>query len=494
MKSTKIYTSLLAATLLLGSILFFSCKKNPAEPPVRAVATGPAITIQQLRNMYNGVSIKFTSNTILYGVVTCDEASGNLYKQVYIRDNSGAFAATKYYGAMSLHFLQGTSGFLNVGDSIAINLNGLLLDKSSGGSLQIDSIIAIDNITHLKAGLNPQPIVVTIPQLNTYSNTIGGGFIFDGQLVQLNNVEFVSSEVNTTYAIYQAPPVIAAPQNVNKYIGDSLRNTIVAYNSGYANFATSIIPYNSGSVVAVANLYSTMQLTIRAYTDINLNKPYNIIKYDTITQNFSNAGLSSKSPVLLTGWTSIAYQGSLTWQGTQYGNPFSQFGNPLNWKYCPGASNYHAPTNDIINDMWLISPPILDNNYATGSGPTKYFDFSSAAQYVPNANVKLLSVLVSRTFDGTNIIPGDWTDISTLPNSPFSRINQSTSPPNFTYAHNIMYGNSIFSPAHVPITISPLPSGGTPTFYIAFRYKTNANVTDSTGSSYFLGTLFLRNN
>ncbi|HXD91730.1 MAG TPA: DUF5689 domain-containing protein, partial [Bacteroidia bacterium] len=141
MKSTKIYTSLLAIALLLGSLLFFSCKKNPTAPPTLAVATGPAITIQQLRNMYNGISIKFTSNTILHGVVTCDESSGNLYKQVYIRDNSGTFAATQNYGAISLHFLQGSAGFLTVGDSIAINLNGVLLDKSGGGSLQIDSMI-----------------------------------------------------------------------------------------------------------------------------------------------------------------------------------------------------------------------------------------------------------------------------------------------------------------------------------------------------------------
>lgn len=489
MKSTKIYTTILATTLLLGCLLF-SCKKNLSEPPTRAVATGPSITIQQLRNMYNGANIKFTSNTILTGVVTCDEFSGNLYKQVYIRDNSGSFAATNHYGAISLHFLQGASGFINTGDSIAINLNGSLLDKSGGGSLQIDSIIPIDQIRHLKVGLNPQPLSVTIPQLNTYTSAMGGGFIFDGQLVQLNNVEFVSSEVGTTYAIPQMFP--AAPKNVNKYLGDSLKNTIVTYNSGYANFAQNniLIPNNSGSIVGVANLYTTMQFTIRSYADINLNKPYNTIVYDSISQNFSNAGLSSKSPVLLNGWTSIAYKGALNWQGVQYGTPFSQFGNPLNWKYCPGASNYR--TNDVQNDMWLISPPIVDNVYAHGAANSKSMNFSIAAQYCTNQ--RLLSVLVSNTFDGTHLDPTQWVDISSffpgIPASTGASSNGGT--PSFKYPYGNQFG--------VPLTLKNIDvtTGGTgthtPTFYIAFRYQssTNPSYPDSSGSTYLLGTLVLK--
>src|ERR1700739_1898231 len=138
MKSKKYISFFLTVILLAGVSLLFSCKKTPSPPPVQAVATGPTVTIQQLRNMYGtdnggtgGLNIHFTSNTILNAVVTCDESSGNLYKQVYIRDNSGSFSDTKHYGAISVHFLQGTSGFLNVGDSIAINLNGSLLDKTS---------------------------------------------------------------------------------------------------------------------------------------------------------------------------------------------------------------------------------------------------------------------------------------------------------------------------------------------------------------------------
>jgi hypothetical protein len=476
-KQISFFASLL---LMLGVLLFSSCHKNPAAPSPKAIATGPAVTIQQLRNSYAGMNQKFTSNTILNAVVTCDESSGNLYKQVYIRDNSGTFATTNYYGALSVHFLHSSQGFLNVGDSIAINLNGGSLNKSSGSSLEIDSLEARISIIHLKSGLAVPPLTVTaIPQLNTYVNTTGGGFIYDGQLVQLSNIEFVAPNVGTTYAVPQAPP--AAPQNVNKYINDFTGNTIVAYNSGYANFAGQTIPSNSGSIVAISNLYTTMQLTLRSAVngDINLTNGYSPMVYDTITQNFSCAGLSGKSAITTAGWKTIAYQGSLNWQGLQYGNA-SLNANPTNWKYVPSASNYK--TADSVNDMWLISPPIVD----LGGTPTKKIDFSTALQY--GTSKRLLRVYVSRSFDGTNIIPSQWTDVSSF--FPTIATTSTNGYPSFKYAHG---NSSPYNPSPVSLTVG-VP-GSTPTFYVAFRYRTNSSVLypDSTGSTYLLGSFVLRN-
>ncbi len=478
MKKTKHISFFANLILMLGVFVLASCHKTPAPPPQKAIATGPAITIQQLRNMYVGVNTKFTSNTLLNAVVTCDESSGNLYKQVYVRDNSGIFAATNYYGALSIHFLHGTSGFLNVGDSIAINLNGGVLSKSSGGSLEIDSIEAKNSVIHLKSGLNPLPLVINaLPQLNTYSNTTGGGFIYDGQLVQLSNVEFVAPNVGTTYAIPQAPP--AAPQNVNKFISDFRGNTIVAYNSGYANFAMQTIPNNSGSIVAISNLYTTMQLSLRSAIngDINLTNAYNPIVYDTITENFSCAALSSKSAITTAGWKTIAYQGSLNWQGLQYGNA-SPNANPTNWKYSPAASNYK--TTDTRNDMWLVSPPIVDH----GGGVKKYMDFMVASQY--GTNKRLLSVLVSGSFDGANIIPSQWVDISSF----YTHIPATVSQTSGSYPNY----KSAYSGGFTPTPFGFVPPSNPGTFYVAFRYQASNNPSypDSTGSTYLLGTFVLK--
>jgi hypothetical protein len=487
MKNTK-YIHFIFSTFIIAAIVgsFFSCKKTPNAPPVQQMAMGPHTTIDSLRNRYQGVSIKFTSNTILTAVVTCDEASGNLYKQVYVRDNSGEFAETHYYGAISLHFLYGTSGFLTVGDSIAVNLNGATLAKSSGGSLEIDSIIGIDQVTHLKSGLHPQPLVVNLPQLNHYSVTPSNPglkqFIYDAQLVQLNNVEFIQSNVGTTYAIYQPPPVTIAPKNVNKYLSDSAGNTMITYNSGYANFATVTIPNNSGSVIAVANLYTIMQLTLRsdANGDINFNQPYNPIVYDVINQDFTCAALYSKTPVYTAGWNTIAYKGTIYWQGGQYGNPPA--GNSsADWKYGPSVSNYKAG-NDIEDDLWLISPPIVDH----GGGAKKYMDFTTALQYGTSTSFRCLSVLVSGSFDGTHIDPTQWTDIT--PYYPkIATTSTNGNYPTFLYASNGQQS----APASFTGFVPPANNG---TFYVAFRYQTNINVPDSSGMTYFIGDFILKNN
>ena len=463
--------SFFGGVILVSAIaLFFSCKKKFNEPTHLEIATGPSITIQALRAMYANQNIKFTSNTILNAVVTMDETSGNIYKQAYIRDNSGP-ATTGGYGAISLHFLNSSNGFLATGDSIAINLNGVTLDMSAGGSLQLDSIIPTMKIIKLKTGLNPLPLIVNMPQLNTVVNST---YIYDGHLIQMNNVEFVTPNVGLPFATGQNPP--AAPISVNRYISDCTGNTIVCYNSGYANFAYTTsspitIPNNSGIITAIANVYNTMQLTLRSYPEINLTASYCPVVYDTITQNFSCAALESKKAIMAAGWKSFDIAGSMMWTGLQYGNP------PI-YRYSPSVSNYK--TNDVRNDIWFVSPPIIDH----GSSPTKSIDFSSSIQY-PTAK-KLLTVLVSRTFDGTHIIPSQWTDITGY----FTKINQATPPPNFQYAHWATCSSNIFAPCPVPITVG-VP-GSTPTFYLAFRYQTNTNYTDSTGSTYVLGTLILK--
>jgi hypothetical protein len=443
----------LFAILTLVFVVVFSCKKDykPVEPT--PIATGPAVTIAQLRAMYTGQSIKFTSNTSLYAVVTMDETSGNIFKQVYLRDGSGS-TITSGYGAICMR--QTSSGGLYQGDSVCINLNGSTLDMSNGGSLQIDSVNVIKQVAKIKTGLNPVPIVVTMPQITT---------AFDGQLVQLYGVEFIQDNVGSTYAIPQIAP--AQPVSVNRYINDCVGNEMVAYNSGYANFAGQVIPNANGSIVAIANLYSTMQLTLRSYADINLNSAYCPIILDTMNQNFTTAALSDKKPVLLAGWKNIAYEGSIRWNAATWGtSPFTHLS--------PSASNYKSV--DARNDMWLISPQIM---YA-GGGVNKYLNFSTAVQY-PNGN-RQLSVLVSGSFDGTNIIPSQWTDLSTTL-FPYIAINNT--PPNFRWASN---SQPDFSNQPLVGFVPPNNSG---TFYIAFRYQSNQN--DSTGLTCLINKVIIRN-
>lgn len=498
MKTTKYMRFVTAIIFVVSIAVFSSCRKNPTAPPTQSFTFGPSVTIQKLRHLSDSiqvsgqqVSIKFSNtNTILYGIVTADEVSGQLYKQVYVRDYSGTYAGTNHYGAICLRFQTSTYGTLYEGDSIAVNLNGVRLDMSSGGSLQLDSIFSphFPYVKVLKSGLNPQPLLVTLPQLNTFTNVSGltkPQFVYDAQLVQLNNVQFIQPNVNTTYAIPQSYSVnitSTPPQNINKYVCDANGNTMVAYNSGYANFASQIIPNNSGSMVAIANLYTTMQLNIRSFQDVNLTGAYTPIVYDQVTQNFSCGGLYNKTQVYTAGWQTFDLQGNLFWQGSSYG-AFPNYG------YAPSTSNYKTSTQK--NDIWLVSPPIVNAFPSNGGLYSKKIDFSTAYTYGTNA--RLLSVWVSNTHDGIHMIPSQWTDVSSFfPYIP-SGASLTLQPPNFHFMSSGPGHSSIttggFSSSPIPITVG---TGSGQYFYIAFRYRSNTNYADSTGSTYFLGSLVLQ--
>jgi hypothetical protein len=450
---------LVTISCALGVLLVFSCKKTYAPVPPRAIATGPSISIAGVRALYTGFNVKFTSNTLLHAVVTMDETSGNIYKQLYIRDNSGT-SVTNGFGAITIKLT--TTSNRTVGDSIAINLNGCTLDISSAGTLEIDSVNPVTQIIPIKTGLNPQPINVTIPQL--------GNNAFDCQLVQLNNVEFLNSFIGQPYAVAQNPP--AAPINTTTAINDCLGNSLPCYTSGYANFAYTVannilIPYKNGSVVGISSLYGSMQFTIRSAADINLTSTYCPVILDTMNQTFPT-GLISKKPIaLLPGWSNIAYQGSLFWEGGSYSNAVSTF-------IVPSASTFNS--KDARNDMWLVTPAIEYH------GVQKYMDFSLSTQY-NTTNLAQLSVLVSTSFDGTHIIPSQWTDISS---SAFPYISNTTTNviPHFTWATN-------GAQSYQSHTLAPIATGTMSTLiYIAFRYQGNRQ--DST-ASFFINNVIIRN-
>ena len=431
-------------------VLNFSCKKEFKPVAPTTIAVGPSITIQGLRQLYAGVNLKFTSNTSLYGVVTMDETSGSIYKQVYIRDNSGT-STTNGYGAISLHLT--SSGGLYQGDSIMVNLNGSTLDISGGGSLQIDSVNVIKQVAKLKTGLNPLPIDVTIPQMSS---------AFDAHLIRLKHVEF--TEIGQTYAIPQAPP--AAPQNVNRQLHHALSDIgITAYNSGFSNFAGKVIPDSNGTIVCVANLYNTMQITLRSFQDIVWDTLASHFLVDTMNQSF-DLSLTNKKPTMPPGWSNLALQGSKTWLGSQYGiSPYVHVS--------PSASSYGS--TDAFNDMWLITPPIKFT-----PGNQKYMNFQSSVSYPNSTGAIQVSVLVSTSFDGVNLDSTQWTDISSY----------------YPYITHAAFQNFYWSTINsYSATVPTLPgftlSGIGGRFYIAFRYK--GNTTGLLNSTCLIRNVIVRN-
>ena len=364
MTITKKITGLL---LLAGITLFsVSCKKDFDTPPIKTIPQGSKITVADLKAMYQGAPLKITDELSMFAVVTMDEQSGNIYKEAYIQDETGA---------INLRLL--SSGGLYQGDSVRVFLKGTIL-STYNQMMQLDSVDVDNNIIKQATKKDRQPDVFTsIAQITSGQQA---------KLIKLENVQFVSGELGSTYA----DGVNLTSQS--RTLEDSLGNTIIVRTSGYANFANDTIPTGSGSLtVIVSQFNSTLQLLIRHPNEVVFNNPRfgaGSPGGNTLTKNFQDQSITSG------GWTTQLITGTYNWTTSDQGSA----GN-----FYAKMSNYTGSGN-VASETWLISPAI---DLSTSTNST--LDFRNASNFQgPN-----MEVLVSTDYDGVSApSTATWTSLN----------------------------------------------------------------------------------
>ncbi|MBP7407842.1 MAG: choice-of-anchor J domain-containing protein [Flavobacteriales bacterium] len=311
--------------------LLWSCEKDLDTPPVRTLPTGEVLTVAELRGLYTGTARRFGGDSSVYAVVTADEANGNLYKNIYIQDHTGAIVMRLI-----------NSGGLYQGDSIRIYLPGTIL-SSYAGMLQLDSVDVDNNVVKQATLVQKEPEVVTIAQITP---------AMQGRLVRINDVEFPVSEVGQTYAD------AAGQQTINRTLTDCLSSVIVR-TSGYANFAGQTLPYGNGSFIGVVGQFnSDMQLFIRNVNEVQLFDvdarcaplPTLCSPGTSVNQDF--AGATANIDLNLTCWNNQPQVGSRYWRGYSVGGDLCAQATAF------GSSN----ASDVA---WMITPP---TTYTPGMG------------------------------------------------------------------------------------------------------------------------------
>ncbi|PKP51649.1 MAG: hypothetical protein CVT95_00330 [Bacteroidetes bacterium HGW-Bacteroidetes-12] len=361
--SQKLLGLFLATSLVTA---FSSCDKDFDSPPIKTIPEGSIITIADLRAMYQGVNIKITDDLSLFAVVTADEQSGNLFKEGYIQDATGA-----------INLRLAASGGLYIGDSVRVYLKGTVLSRFSQ-MMQLDSVNVDNNIIKQATKKERQPeLFSSIVQITT--NT-------QAKLIRLNNVQFVSAELGNTYADG------VNLQSQNRMLEDSLGNKIIVRTSGFANFANDTIPSGRGSIVAVVSQFnSDLQLLIRNPSEVNFTLP----RFggttppppgNSITKNFTDQSITSG------GWTTKQVIGTFNWTTSDQGS----------------AGNFYAKMSNFASgntpsEAWLISPAI---NLSTSTNST--LDFRNAFNFTGAP----LQVMVSTNYDGTSApSTATWTQL-----------------------------------------------------------------------------------
>jgi len=333
---------------------FTSCEKEFDSPPIKTIPEGNLITIADLKAMYQGAPLKITDELSMFAVVTMDEQSGNIFKEAYIQDATGA-----------INLRLKASGGLYQGDSVRVYLKGTVLTVFSQ-MMQLDSVDVDNNIIKQATKKDRQPeLLSSIVQITTNSQA---------KLIRLDNVQFLSSELGNTYADG------VNLQSQNRMLEDSLGNQIIVRTSGFANFADNPLPQGSGSIIAIVSQFNTdLQLLIRNPNEVNFPNPRFGASPpppgNSITKNFSDQSITSG------GWTTQLITGTFNWTTSDAGSVGNYYAKMSNWT---GSAN-------ITSETWFISPAI---DLSASSSST--LDFRNASNFSgPN-----MEVLVSTDYDG----------------------------------------------------------------------------------------------
>lgn len=406
--------ALLALPLLLATAI--GCKKEFDTPPVRTIPTGGVLTIAQLKAMYQGTPVHFADSSAqsVYAVVTADEQNGNLYKNVYVQDNTGAIAIRLLF-----------SGGLYQGDSIRIYLPGTVLSPYNG-LMQLDSVNVDNNVVKQATGVMVQPTITSISALIAQAGLNGN---LQSKLIKLSGVQFVDSTGNLTYA----DPVNQI--TVNRQIKDcNGSQTLDVRSSGYSNFAGLHLPVGRGDFVGIASWFgSSPQLYIRDINDVQMNGPRcgsvaSCPPVSSLSEDFST--VTNNVAVALDCWKNTFTEGSVAWRGKVSGSDFSAearlaLGQP--------------------STMWLVTPQITYSS-------SQNLSFTSARMSWVHDG---LTVWVSTDFTG-DVTAANWIPVTGA-----------------TIAGSADADNAWVPSGNVALS-GILPPGYTGTFVVAFKYQGDA--------------------
>jgi len=334
--------------LLLSALALSSCKKEFDAPPARTIGEGTILTVADVKNVIDtAVSYKFTSDYSVYAYVTMDEVSGNIYKNVYVQDSTGA---------INVRLL--ASGGLYQGDYIRINLKNTRVGKYNG-AYQIDSVDVDNNVVKQSVGNTIDPLVIPVTGYNSS---------MQGKLVRFDNVQFAIGELGQTYAD------AVNQSSVNHYLEDCSGNSILVRTSGYASFANQPIGTGSGSLVGIITEYNgDVQVYIRKLSEVTLTN--NRCGGIYLNKNFEDLSITSG------GWTQQLPFGGIAYTADSFGG--DNFGK---------ISNYNGSAN-IACESWYISPAV-DLTAATAP----QLSFRTACNYT-GANIE---VYISTNYDGVS--------------------------------------------------------------------------------------------
>lgn len=248
---------------------FTGCSPEFDEPPAKEYKyEGKAThTIAQFKSQFNSDFTKITSDVILKGVVNATDESGNIYKKLYLQDETGGLEISLDATSLYTQFKVGQEIFIECKDLYVGKYNGITqlgYPYSKNGNDAIGRMpqkVAMEHI--FKNGL-PNIKAVTPIVVNSLADLTVG---MTDQLVTIKDIFFTNGGAQTFAtkgAQYPSPQEIIDSKGIKSAV----------YTSTYAKFAFDKLPKGLGSITVILSSYNgTWQLIVRDRNDIGTFDP-----------------------------------------------------------------------------------------------------------------------------------------------------------------------------------------------------------------------------
>lgn len=421
MKNTFTLSTLFSMSLVAMVTVFASCKKEYDTPPEQILPIGSVLTIEELKSLYQGEPVRFDSAKSVYAVVTADESSGNLYRNIHVQDHTGAIV-------LRLN----TPGGIYEGDSVRLYLPGTILSPYQG-MMQLDSVDVDNNVIKQATQVPVTPLEIN--SLDEITPEI------QGYLVKVNGVEFAEYELGQTYAD------AVSQSTENRDLVDCDNNSVLVRTSGFANFANQEVPSGNGSMIAVVSQFNNdMQLYIRDISEVVMNGDrcdgssgggecdYDVPMVQGVMQDFSDVA-QDNTDYSNPQWLNINEQGNRFWRGREFSGE----------RYARATGFSGNGVSVPPTEVWLITPPVF-----ASSSPA--MTFRSAMAFWTHDADDPFRVFISTDYDGCEIADANWTEITG-----FNEPNSGSGNYNWIQSGTIELSNY-------------LPNNYEGTYHVGFRY------------------------
>lgn len=251
---------------LLASLALFACEKDYDAPLLTEPEyTGPEanITIKDLRAQTSAATqdapVVLTQEQVLKAVVTANDESGNIFKKIYLEDETGAIEMEVDQGSVYNYY--------PVGQTVYIDLKGLSISVY-GDEQQLG---------------HPEGYLYRTPWEEFEKHVIRDGWANpeNAKPLELDDISVINADPETYkfklvtlkgVTFQNGGTAIFAPEDSKgqeEAITDAHGNTLAVRTSGYANFAANKLPKGKGNLTGILGRFrGNWQFTIRTAEDI----------------------------------------------------------------------------------------------------------------------------------------------------------------------------------------------------------------------------------